>query len=72
MGQHTGVVPLNPRPWVLRACDACGAREAAPGAHKRCGSCGRAAYCSRACQTAHWKAGHKRDCPRDQQQQARS
>jgi hypothetical protein len=63
MGQLHGFTPINPRPWVpLRACDGCGAREAAPGGHKRCGSCGRAVYCSRGCQAAHWKAGHKREC----------
>ena len=32
-----------------------------PGALSRCGGCGRAAYCSAACQRAAWK-GHKGDC----------
>ena len=27
-----------------------------------CGRCGAAAYCSRACQTAHWRQGHKEAC----------
>ncbi|PNH11762.1 hypothetical protein TSOC_001361 [Tetrabaena socialis] len=27
-----------------------------------CGGCGRAAYCSRVCQLAHWRTGHKALC----------
>lgn len=27
-----------------------------------CGKCKRAAYCSRECQAAHWKSGHKSEC----------
>ena len=29
---------------------------------KACGRCGDAAYCSRECQIAHWKRGHKKKC----------
>ena len=29
---------------------------------KACGRCGDAAYCSRECQIAHWKGGHKKKC----------
>jgi hypothetical protein len=60
-GAHLGVTSINPKAWVLRACDGCGAREAAPGAHKRCAACGGALYCSKECQLAHW-AAHKRAC----------
>ena len=28
----------------------------------QCGGCKRCYYCSRGCQTAHWKAGHKAEC----------
>lgn len=28
----------------------------------RCARCGKTHYCSKACQTAHWKASHKREC----------
>ena len=28
----------------------------------QCGGCKRCYYCSKACQTAHWKAGHKAEC----------
>jgi len=30
---------------------------------KQCAKCKCVAYCSRACQVAHWKAGHKQACP---------
>jgi hypothetical protein len=29
---------------------------------KKCSRCGAVRYCTRACQVAHWKAGHKREC----------
>lgn len=29
---------------------------------KRCGKCHEVKYCSRPCQVAHWKAGHKARC----------
>lgn len=29
---------------------------------KKCQRCGQVVYCCRACQVAHWKAGHKREC----------
>ena len=41
---------------------ACSAREDFPGGFKRCGRCLAVVYCSPACQKAHWKAGHKREC----------
>jgi hypothetical protein len=28
----------------------------------RCASCRRVSYCSKACQQAHWKLGHKKQC----------
>ena len=28
----------------------------------QCGGCKRCYYCSKACQTADWKAGHKAEC----------
>lgn len=34
---------------------------------KRCSACKRAMYCSVACQTSHWKAGHKGECKKIQQ-----
>jgi hypothetical protein len=58
---HLGVTVLNPKPWLLRACDGCGAKEDAPGAHKRCAACGGALYCSKACQLSHW-TDHRRAC----------
>ncbi|KAG2493408.1 hypothetical protein HYH03_008534 [Edaphochlamys debaryana] len=29
---------------------------------QQCGRCGRASYCCRECQTAHWRSGHKEAC----------
>ena len=53
--------------WQRRCCIGCGrvATSPAEGAlFKACGSCaGRfASYCSKACQTLDWKAGHKAVC----------
>ena len=43
------------------SCEQCGAEVQDL---KRCGRCFVAKYCSRACQTTHWKTGgHKSSCP---------
>ena len=34
---------------------------------KRCSACKRMVYCGAACQTSHWKAGHKTRCKEIQQ-----
>jgi hypothetical protein len=49
---------------TLRRCAAptCDEAEQIAGQFKKCARCGAAHYCSRACQKAHWKAGHKRQC----------
>ncbi|KAG2495704.1 hypothetical protein HYH03_006304 [Edaphochlamys debaryana] len=52
---------------VLTACDnpACAslAGDSEAGLRLRqCGRCGRASYCCRECQTAHWRAGHREAC----------
>ena len=39
-------------------CECCGVE----GADKRCGRCRESWYCSAACQTRHWKEGHKTKC----------
>ena len=39
-----------------------GATEAAREGLKKCGRCGQVAYCSRTCQKAAWKDGHKQEC----------
>jgi hypothetical protein len=48
----------------LRGCDApaCAETEGMTGQFKKCASCARTWYCSKACQVAHWRAGHKREC----------
>lgn len=46
---------------VLRQCGQCGTQEDKRGDLKTCSKCQVTAYCSRACQKAHWKK-HKRDC----------
>lgn len=46
-------------------CYFCGVPEGTEGITlSRCARCGAAFYCSRECQTADWKAGHKADCGR--------
>lgn len=48
--------------WTPRPCARCGAREAEPRQWKMCGRCCGPVYCSKACQAAHWKGGHKKEC----------
>lgn len=43
------------------ACDSCGKK----GASKFCGKCRKIYYCSRACQVAGWKSGHKAVCGKE-------
>ena len=38
---------------------------------QRCGRCGLARYCGRACQVEHWRAGHRRGCLSVAQREAR-
>jgi hypothetical protein len=40
-------------------CGFCGAEDSSL---KHCASCMLTFYCNKACQTAHWKEGHKRNC----------
>jgi hypothetical protein len=61
LAARTGFTTPNPRAWVLRCCDGCGARESEPGQFKHCAACGGAVYCGKACQAAQWKA-HKAAC----------
>ena len=46
---------------VTAMCAACSKKG---DIHLKCGACAAAAYCGKACQKAHWKAGHKHDCRR--------
>ena len=48
-------------PALLLKCHGCG-KEAKRDDLKSCTRCGLARYCSRECQKAHWKAGHKAAC----------
>jgi hypothetical protein len=45
-----------------RTCDACGES----GARLKCRACMRARYCSKACQAAAWRAGHREQCKQQQ------
>ena len=51
-------------PMQLCSHEACAGRHMPHGGHKmkKCSVCKVARYCSEACQRAHWKAGHKREC----------
>lgn len=48
----------------LRLCshDGCGKPETRAHEFRRCSVCGKANYCSRACQALDWKARHKGEC----------
>jgi tetratricopeptide (TPR) repeat protein len=54
----------------MRRCalEPCGAELTAP--VLQCSACARVGYCSRACQLAHWKAGHRNECAQLQQSAA--
>ncbi|GLC71933.1 hypothetical protein PLESTF_001182600 [Pleodorina starrii] len=64
------LVPPSEVRAVLPTCDypgcvnLAGDSEAGPGLAGCAGCGGRVRYCSRDCQTAHWKAGHKAACMR--------
>lgn len=44
------------------SCDNCGKQGAVAGGLKTCKQCKAVRYCSKACQKAAWKGGHKRVC----------
>eukprot|EP00984_Skeletonema_dohrnii_P015885 scaffold6970_cov82-Skeletonema_dohrnii-CCMP3373.AAC.2 len=66
--QHSREVLKNLLSKLKRFCGHCGvASEDIPeGMLKACGRCHSTWYCGKECQTEHWKAGHKRDCVRQQ------
>lgn len=45
----------------LKRCGHCSKQESACGDFKRCNRCKQIVYCSRKCQTSHWKK-HKKEC----------
>ncbi|KAG2498714.1 hypothetical protein HYH03_003454 [Edaphochlamys debaryana] len=53
---------LGFRPCSSPACAELEPHDDPPPRLRQCGGCGRASYCCRACQTAHWRAGHKAEC----------
>ena len=55
-GAPTSTEPLTSS---VSSCARCGAAAADL---KACARCKSVAYCSRECQAAHWKAGHKKNC----------
>lgn len=46
----------------MRECSHCRKKEPAGVLFKKCSRCGVAYYCSKACQTNAWRAGHKKVC----------
>jgi hypothetical protein len=46
---------------IMEACDGCRGLFQRGGV-KKCARCKKRAYCGRACQRKHWKAGHKDEC----------
>ena len=45
-----------------QTCFGCSQEEPSPGTFKVCTKCKFAKYCSKACQSSHWKNGHKAIC----------
>ena len=70
-GQELSVRPANVMPTCSQAgCgQRIGASEAAGAGLRTCTKCRRVVYCSRACQKAAWKGGHKQECEALQQKQ---
>ena len=63
--RHLATLPPGPtKADVSRRCSSasCNKPEEHAGQFKTCGRCSSAWYCSAACQRAHWKAAHKREC----------
>ena len=52
---------VKPDPSDATLCNACGN----PNELKACSRCYSAFYCSRECQSLHWKGGHKKKCKRE-------
>ena len=54
-----GAPKTEPQPSVSVSCAFCGVAARNLKAYARCKT---VYYCKRECQTAHWKAGHKKEC----------
>ena len=69
-GQELSVRPANVMPTCSHAgCgQRIGASEAAGAGLRTCAKCRRVVYCSRTCQKAAWKGGHKQECEELQQE----
>jgi TPR repeat protein len=48
--------------WVLSSCACCRKQASDDVVLKRCSGCKAVGYCSKSCQSEHWKLGHKIDC----------
>jgi uncharacterized protein len=57
-------IPLHimPREFKMDKCGCCKTPESDDIPIKRCAGCLSIGYCSKDCQTKHWKMGHKMDC----------
>jgi hypothetical protein len=60
-GEEPSAGPVRASPG---ACAQCGAAAGGGSAVRlsACARCKKVRYCGRACQAAHWKAGHKKTC----------
>ena len=63
-GRREGLPEFGCRVCAYPGCSNFGEASEADLRLQRCGACQRAMYCSRTCQAAHWKAGHKGECGR--------
>ncbi|KAG2499424.1 hypothetical protein HYH03_002371 [Edaphochlamys debaryana] len=61
--------PILPAELPARKCSGC---EKLFHKASLCGRCRSVWYCSRACQAAHWRAGHKAECSRLAEERARA
>jgi hypothetical protein len=59
--KHGVMLPEAEAAGVIKRCAACGLLQP-PAERFQCCPCGQVRYCSRKCQKADWKAGHKQVC----------
>ena len=54
--------PANLMPMCSLPCCQIGSTEVVGAQLKKCGMCSQRSYCSKGCQVASWKGGHKHEC----------
>ena len=66
MSMQSGLLSTQLRAEYCTHCGKAGSVQKSAGARylSKCAGCSRTRYCNKACQAAHWKAGHSVMCKR--------